>query len=54
MSKKPKKNTSKKKKDLHQNILEIFKANPKSVFNYKQIAGFLEITDKNLRKHVYE
>jgi ribonuclease R len=54
MSKKQIKNKSKKKKDLHQSILEIFKANASAVYNYKQIAGFLEITDKNLRKHIYE
>ncbi len=49
MSKKQKLN-----KKLRHDIEQIFLDSPKSVFNYKQISGLLEISDKALRKLVFE
>ena len=54
MSRKKKKNKQKLNKQLRQEILNIFRENPNAGLNYKQISGFLEITDKALRKLVYE
>jgi ribonuclease R len=54
MTKKTKKNKKKFGIKLEDDIRNIFKENPKSELNYKQVAGFLDITDKVLRKLVYE
>ncbi len=54
MSDKNKKNKQKFNKKLRQDILAIFKENPNSGLNYKQISGFLGISDKVLRKLVFE
>lgn len=54
MSKKKKKNKQKFNKQLRQDILAIFRENPNAGLNYKQISGFLEISDKALRKLVFE
>lgn len=43
-----------KKNKLKSEILAIFRDNPTRAFNYKQITGFLEISDKNIRQSVYE
>jgi ribonuclease R len=39
---------------LEEDIRGIFRENPKAELNYKQVAGFLEITDKVLRKLVFD
>lgn len=54
MSKKNTKNKQKFNKQLRQDILDVFIENPKSGLNYKQISGLLDITDKALRKLVFE
>jgi ribonuclease R len=41
-------------KKLHNEILAIYTDNSSVSYDYKQIAGFLEITDKALRKLVFE
>lgn len=38
---------------LRQDILNIFENNPGKQLNYKQIAGMLEVTDKQLRKLIF-
>lgn len=54
MSNKQKSKKQKFSTKLRQDIQQIFIDNPKSVFNYKQISSFLEISDKALRKRVFE
>lgn len=54
MAKKKKKSNKKFGVRLEEDIRGIFRENPKSELNYKQVASFLEITDKVLRKLVYE
>lgn len=50
-----KKKSGKKKlgKKLRQDIIDIFESNPGKQLNYKQIAGLLEVSDKQLRKLIY-
>ncbi len=50
-----KKKSGKKKlgKKLRQDILDIFESNPGKQLNYKQIAGLLEVSDKQLRKLIF-
>lgn len=54
MGNKKKKTKQKFNKVLRQDILAIFAENPNTGYNYKQISGFLEISDKALRKLVFE
>lgn len=54
MTKKRSKQRQKLNIKLRKEILQIFSDNPKSVFNYKQISSFLEISDKAVRKLVFE
>ncbi len=54
MSKKEKNKKEKFSNQLRQNILQIFNDNPSALFNYKQISSFLDISDKALRKRVFE
>ncbi len=54
MRKKNKNKKEKFSKKLHNEILAIYTDNSSASYDYKQIAGFLEITDKALRKLVFE
>lgn len=54
MSKKNKNTKQKLSLKLREEILAIFKDNANTSFNYKQVSGFLEITDKVIRKLVFE
>lgn len=53
MGNKKKKSGQKLNKRIREDIVNIFKDNPNSSFNYKQISGFLDITDKAIRKLVF-
>lgn len=54
MTKKTKNNKKKFGVQLEDDIRSIFRENPKTELNYKQVAGFLEITDKVQRKLVFD
>ncbi len=54
MSNKNKKNREKLNVRFRQEIIVFFSQNPGAGYNYKQIAAFLEVTDKVLRKLIFE
>lgn len=54
MGRKPKKKKNQLGKALKEQILQFFNENPDAQYNYKQIAGLLDITDKALRILVFE
>jgi ribonuclease R len=54
MSNKNKKSREKLNVRFRQEIITFFSENPGAGYNYKQIAAFLEVTDKALRKLIFE
>jgi len=54
MSNKNKKSRQKLNVQFRQEIISFFTENPDGAYNYKQIAAFLEVTDKALRKLIFE
>lgn len=54
MGNKPKKKRNKLGKKLKADIFNFFVENPTTQFNYKQVAGFLDISDKALRILIFE
>lgn len=53
MNKNKKSGKNKLGKKLRQDILDIFESNPGKQLNYKQIAGLLEVSDKQIRKLIF-
>jgi ribonuclease R len=53
MSKKTKGESGKLSNKLRFDILEVFEKNSNKLLNYKQVAGFLEVTDKEIRKLIF-
>jgi ribonuclease R len=54
MSQNKKKGKSKFSSKVRQDIINLFSSNPNRLLNYKQVAGLLEISDKELRKVLFE
>ena len=54
MSQKNKKAKSKFSSKLRQDVINLFSSNPSKLLNYKQVASLLEVTDKELRKVLFE
>ncbi|MEO9533583.1 MAG: ribonuclease R [Crocinitomicaceae bacterium] len=54
MSQKKKKVKSKFSSKVRQDIINLFSSNPNKLLNYKQVASLLEISDKELRKVLFE
>lgn len=54
MAKKKKQSKQKLNVTIRQDIIAIFRENPSAAYNYKQISSFLEVSDKAIRKLIFE